>query len=488
MARPSRAVLSLVPWGILLAAPAHAQWSPSPSINNPVFVGIDDQSPVVAVSDGAGGAIFVWRNTRFDLTTFSTVCDLFAQRINASGVPQWPAAGVTLVTDSVSVPSTLLRPAFSAIADGNGGAIVAWRDTRTDLGDIFARRVDAGGTAQWAPGGVPIGVAADLQQKPVLVSDGSGGAIIAWEDRRNGFSNVDIFAQRVNAAGAVQWAANGLPVSTAANDQLLPVITTDGVNGAIVAWTDSRATDQEIFVQRMLAPGMPMWATDGVALTNVAGIQGRPSIATDGASGAIVAWEDGRTLADNDIYARRVNAAGAPQWAADGVQVAASANATAPIVVSDAAAGGIVVWTDERNGGGNTDVFAQRLNGGGVPLWLADGVTVCSAAGGQFFPAAAADGSGGVVIGWEDGRSDPNDVFAQRLNGSGGGLWAADGRAVSTVTGAQGGVTVAPDGSGGGIFAWVDGRLLLPNGTDIFAAHVDGSGNLPVELESFTIQ
>jgi hypothetical protein len=276
-------------------------------------------------------------------------------------------------------------------------------------------------------------------------------------------------------------------VSAAPGDQLLPVIATDGANGAIVAWTDVRSGDQEIFAQRMLGPGTPMWATDGVALTSVAGsIQSRPAIASDGAGGAIVAWEDDRNAADRR-YVRRITSAGTPQWTANGVQVAATANATVPVVVPAGASGAIVVWTDERNGGGNTDVFAQRLDASGAPQWAVNGVTVCGAAGGQFFPYAISDGAGGALVGWEDARSDPNDVFGQRVSPTGAGLWTTDGRPISTAAGAQSGVTIAPDGSGGGIFSWVDARAAA-TGLDVFAAHVDGAGTLPVALETFTVE
>lgn len=489
MARPFRAVLSLVTWWTLLAAPALAQWSPDPNLNNPVAVATDSQSPVLAVSDGAGGAIFVWRNERFDINIFAFVYDLRAQRISASGVVQWAPTGVALVLDTVSPQATLLRPPFAAVADGNGGAIVTWRDIRviTDTGDIFAQRINGAGVLQWALGGVSVVTAPDLQQRPALVSDGSGGAIITWEDRRNGFGNMDVFAQRLSAAGTPMWLANGLAVSAATGDQLLPAIASDGVSGAIVAWNDNRGLDGEIFAQRMLSPGMPMWATNGVALTSVSGIQTRPSIAGDGSNGAIVAWEDDRNGADNDVYARRISAGGTPLWTVNGVQVANAANTTIPLPVSDTAGGAIVVWTDERNGGGNTDVFAQRLSAAGAPQWTANGVSVCGATGGQFFPAVVADGSGGVVVGWEDARSDAGDVFAQRLNASGAALWNADGRPVSTALNGQGGTTVATDGSGGGIFAWGDGRAVA-TGIDVFAAHVDGSGALPVTLESFTVE
>jgi hypothetical protein len=58
------------------------------------------------------------------------------------------------------------------------------------------------------------------QQNPVIVADGSGGAILAWEDNRSG--NYDIYAQHVLASGEpdAAWPVDGLPVCTAANWQV----------------------------------------------------------------------------------------------------------------------------------------------------------------------------------------------------------------------------------------------------------------------------
>ena len=121
------------------------------------------------------------------------------------------------------------------------------------------------------------------------------------------------------------------------------------------------------------------------------------------------------------------------------------------------------------------------------PQWTANGVTVCGAAAGQLFPAAVADGAGGVIVGWEDGRNGANDVFAQRLSAAGAALWAADGRPVSTAAADQSGVSVATDGASGGIFAWADSRNA-GTGIDVYAAHVNAAGALPVTLERFTIE
>jgi len=47
------------------------------------------------------------------------------------------------------------------------------------------------------------------------------------------------------------WPADGRALCTAANDQLSPAIVLDGSGGAIVTWQDSRGTSPDIYAQRV---------------------------------------------------------------------------------------------------------------------------------------------------------------------------------------------------------------------------------------------
>ena len=87
----------------------------------------------------------------------------------------------------------------------------------------------AGADAAWpsdANINVPLCTAAIGQDAPTIVSDGAGGAIVTWLDHRNGtvFSNADIYAQRVSAAGVPLWTADGVALCTAAGNQQYPTI------------------------------------------------------------------------------------------------------------------------------------------------------------------------------------------------------------------------------------------------------------------------
>ncbi|MEK9138788.1 MAG: hypothetical protein AAB393_16825, partial [Bacteroidota bacterium] len=129
-----------------------------------------------------------------------------------------------------------------------------------------------------------ISTAADNQFFPTIVSDGAGGAIITWYDFRN--TDFDIYAQRINSSGAVQWTANGVAISTATNDQVYPTIVSDGAGGAIITWHDSRSgTNADIYAQRINGSGGVQWTANGVAISIAGNHQVGPTIVSDGAGG-----------------------------------------------------------------------------------------------------------------------------------------------------------------------------------------------------------
>ena len=148
--------------------------------------------------------------------------------------------------------------------------------------------------------------------------------------------------------------------------------------------------------------GWAAWPHDpnngNVALCTAANDQGYPTIVSDGAGGAIVTWNDGRSGTNNEIFAQRVNAAGVPQWTADGVALCTAAGVQQSTTIdSDGAGGAIETWQDLR-GGTTYDIYAQRVNAAGVPLWTADGVAQCTAGNDQLVPMIASDGAGGAIV------------------------------------------------------------------------------------------
>jgi hypothetical protein len=298
-----------------------------------------------------------------------------------------------------------------------------------------------------ANGNIPLCTATDNQRYPASVSDGAGGAIVTWIDHRSG--NWDIYAQRVDATGAVRWTTGGVAICAAPGSQQNASIASDGAGGAIVTWYDQRSGLAQIYAQRVNAAGVPQWTTDGIVLGAGSGNQQGAAIVPDGAGGAIVSWDDYRSGSSWDIYAQRVNAAGVLQSATSGVAIcAATGSQMGSTLVSDGGGGAIVAWNDYRSG--NFDVYAQRVNAAGVVQWTTDGVAMCATTGVQESPALVADGAGGAFVAWDDNRSGNYDIYAQRVNASGAVQWAANGVVLCNSAGDQGSAAIVADAAGGG--------------------------------------
>jgi hypothetical protein len=206
----------------------------------------------------------------------------------------------------------------SIAPDGNGGAIIAWADQRDTISvprtdDIYVQRVDSNGNRLWAADGSPVSVGAGDQRRPIVLPDMSGGAIITWNDTRNGSSNRDIYAQRVASSGAAVWSNNGIAVCTAPNDQDWANPISDGSGGAIISWEDERAggTSRSVYAQRVNATGAVQWAANGVAISIATGYKSFSQILPVGSGDGIIVWGDERSGSNNrNIFAQRINANG----------------------------------------------------------------------------------------------------------------------------------------------------------------------------------
>jgi len=458
----------------------NAQWSTDPLVNNAIstFNFYDKFVPVV-VSDGSGGAIIAWEDSRDDGSFF----DIYAQRINASGVILWTANGVAISTG----PEDKRAPAI--ISDGSGGAIITWRDSRTGyaLNDIYAQRINASGAVQWTADGIAICTVAGDQSSQTIASDGSGGAIITWVDQRSGSgTGYKIYAQRIDANGSIHsgWTTDGNAIcSNLSGTRNVPTIVGDGSGGAIITWSDYRnLSNYDIYAQRINGSGDTVWTTNGVAICTFAGNETRPKIVNDGSTGAIIMWGE-----DRGMYAQRIDASGVVQWAVNGVAIG-PLTGDGFSALSDGSGGVIISFKDNRSFF-SFDIYAQKVNASGVVQWITDGVPICTSAENQQNETIVSDGVGGAIVTWHDQRNASYDIYAQRINAVGDTLWDADGTEIATHSGAKLFPTICSDGASGAIVTWYDYRSGF--NSDIYAAQINangslGAGLLPVELVSLT--
>ena len=443
--------------------------TPNPASSTPAIIWTANGIPINTannsqefprmVSDGAGGAIIVWNDER-DLLT--TGIDIYAQRIDSNGNSLWNPSGVPISTadDDQSLPEL--------ISDGSGGAIITWQDRRdrssTEL-DIYAQRVNSAGVSLWTPNGISICGANQIQQYTDMISDDDGGAIIVWMDGRyNG-----IYAQKINSSGDIQWDLDGILIARKASR---PRFIDDGEGEVVIVWEDQRDGNLgvDIYIQKINSSGVPQWTPNGTAIVTEQYNQQNPRIVADGTGSIIITWQDDRKHDDSDIFIQKINATGNIQWTPNGTAISTvDRNQKYPEIVSDDKGGAIVTWTDFRNY--NNDIYIQRVNSTGDALWVQNGTDISTASESQLTTQLLKDGKGGAYIIWYDDRGfyfADYDIYIQSINATGIIQWTPNGTAITQLSTTQKYPQFIND-QGQIIIVWQDDRNEITTDIDIYA-------------------
>lgn len=448
----------------------------------PVTTAPGQQLGVVAASDGDGGAIFLWEE---DVVTFGRP-DIYGQRISRSGNPLWASNGNPLI----AAPNDLNEPAsqrnIAAMADGDGGVLFTWEDDRRRQIDIFLQRIRDTGISAWAQDGIPVSTAcwlpgepcANHKRNPQIAQDNAGGAIVTWYETRDGFHS-SVWAQRISAGGIPVWQLDGVPVAYGDFNADFARIISDGAGGAIIVWQDGRNSTYRYRAQRLDAAGAPLWAVNGLQVPGPAladrSLQGF-ALSADGAGGVILTWVGASGDHTSDLYAQRIDAAGNMVWNAAGVSVCRRSSYQCSLtMVTDGAGGAIIAWEDlgaAPSGTGQQWIYAQRVNSQGTALWQADGIPLHTFQ--SMGPQAVSDDAGGAIIVWDGFRvAGPNElnpaIYAQHITGDGRILWTPGGYQMFTIAGSNHmGPEAISDGWGGAIIHWGDYRLTSGATQDLF--------------------
>jgi len=338
------------------------------------------------VSDGQGGAVvvYLWTGETGD-------SDLLAQRIGPDGRLLWNDGKTPL---TVGASKNLERNAC-VVPDGQGGVFVffEWVGENGDI-DISGQHVTTDGQFPWKTAQRALDIAASVQKEshPVAVSDGAGGAIVAFEVEFTSGENrgdIDIMAQRVSSGGTLLWGNAATPkvVGAATALERNPAAIADGAGGIMVAFemepvSGENKGDSDVLAQRLNADGQPQWEQGqrSVPVSSSTDLERWPALVSDGAGGFIAAVElefrAGINQRDKDIVAQCISPLGKMMWN-DGKKSAAVGTAKPwleerPIALTDSHGGAIIVYPATARGGpadGDQDLEAVRVDASGKILW-----------------------------------------------------------------------------------------------------------------------
>ncbi|MCB1182198.1 T9SS type A sorting domain-containing protein [bacterium] len=440
-------ITTFIVLGLLAAAPVRAEWPHDPYTGNPIDVTPAGCGLQRTVADGAGGAFVIYQQAP---DGGDGAYDLLVRRVDHQGELVW--GGAVLVHDGT--PTSSLA-SLEAVSDGAGGVLVVYSYL---AGGTFypqsVQRISGTGSLLWGPGGTAAiaGPATFSTSDPQIAADGAGGAFLVWQDSRNyGSSNNDIWAQRFDAGGSRQWGASGVAVCGAVQNQYQAVVCADDAGGAIVAWADYRSgTDYDIYGQRLAANGSPLWSVDGKRLyVNGAETDIDPVLVPAGIGSEFFLVNRRYEAPAYNVQCARYTALGDAYWY---TYVSGDPGIWQydPAAIGDGNGGVFVVWRDARdNGYAGYQLYAQHLGAGGNAQFASSGTLVAPAAGSQYDPSLALDGTGGLLVAWEDLRNINSDIYGQRLSPTGARMWDYSGTPISQINSEDDKPAAVADGAGG---------------------------------------
>jgi len=457
---------------LLLVVGIQSAWSQWVPTGMPICVSEGLQERAQIISDGVGGAIITWEGGTLDESIVGDF-DVYAQRISANGLIKWAENGIPVCAANNGQG----RPQI--VSDGSGGAIIVWQDGRSgESWDLYAQKIDSDGLAKWTEDGVFLGIGDGYGPRDLdlrVATDGSGGAIIAYQGFRPDSARYGVYAQRVAANGSALWGANGISIGNVPGNRGGPQIIEDGQHGAIIVWIETRSDgSQRVYVQRINSEGLALWRPDGIAVCSASSGQGLPQIASDGSGGAIVIWRDDERGCN--VYTQKIGEDGELLWPDDGIAVSGIFSDCCPQIASDNAGGAIVTWGDSDH------IYAQRIDTNGLVKWGENGITIRTRGANYTrteYPHVIMDGFGGAIIMWEDteGANGETNIHGQKVAASGATQWAENGIPICSSNAYQGDAQAISDGGGGAIAVWTDGRA---GWSDIYAQRVNAAGEQPI--------
>jgi hypothetical protein len=293
------------------------------------------------------------------------------------------------------------------VGDEGGGVIMAWEDWRS----CYARGVDDGGEVLWEE---TIGGSGGL----TMVAGGEGEAFILWND----YDNHSFVVQKVGADGQLLWPGEGVVVEYLEEAELEPQMVSDGMGGAIVAWVESTTYQMasDLWLERIFSDGQDSFrsAIGGPLEAMHPNFQ----VVGDEPMGIIAVWEGSGDGIELSLM--RNNPASSYFWPPEGVSICSGLNKSPRFnVISDGEGGVVVAWID-----GDRHLYAQRLDGVGEKLWGDEGVLVAEGVC-EMSVWLSGDSYNGFVVGWTSGFTtyNPDDSYIQKLDAEGNLLWGGDG-------------------------------------------------------------
>lgn len=406
---------------------------------------------------------------------FPLLCAALAMPLAA----QWPANPATnLAIADLAGEQVLNKVATTS----DGGAWIGWFDQRAGGYAVYVQRLDAAGTEQFAHGGIL--VSGNPQSTSLvdwdLMCDSLDFCVLTFTDTRAG-GDLDVYAYRIAPNGAMVWGANGVALSNNADFEPNPRVceATDG--DFVFTWANTAL--RTVQVQRLDPAGIPRFAGDGISIPGDTGASpGFVRVVAADNGNVILSWVRTTAFSGNKhVHMQKVDALGAQLWNG-GSRIAVFDGGSVPLaheprLLGDGNGGAICAW--HFAAGSLFSARVQHVLANGAEDYPHNGTDVSTSANSKFDPAIVWQPSlGAVLVSWNERNLGQSmwGIFVQRIDAGGSLGWGATGVTLRAIDAVEKAAPVAARyGSFGLATAVLETTGLLQKQVTAFA--LDGGGN-----------
>ncbi len=465
---------------LLFFSSSFAQWASDPSANTKLVTETHNPIDISAVTDLSGGAFVFWQDNKFGYQS-----EVYFIHVDNKGKVSFRADGKRVSSLTGPEDNPVCAPASS------NSAVVVWNDfSYSNTGSLFAQRVLSNGDDVWGEKGLQVTNSEDAISEYSVCVDKSGSAFISYiakEPELNGDYKVE--TQKVSASGKMLFNQSQSLVYKSRDRKMMTSSVPDDSGGVFIFWIEMQNGRSMIFGQHVDSAGVKVWGIEGAASMekpldisssahNVISYVARKAFGQS----IYLAWQSQRR--GKDLYHQLISYKGKVQWERGGKLVTQlkGDQLDPQAVCTDSTI--ILSWTNEY--GNDKDVYIEKFNEKGKPLWSKYGKPVIKLHGSQFGQRMIDDGKSGVIIAWVDRRVDTllADIYSQRINNAGKDLWNSFGvQTASSKNTLKSYLSLVPDGNNGVITIF---KNSVKSKNEICGQKIFSTGTYSSQIVSFT--
>ncbi len=398
----------------------------------------------------------------FTIIFFSLYADAFAQWINN------PAVNTQLVIDTHDPID------ISAVRDFNGGSFLFWQDNKNGFqNEVYFMHVDANGNINLRADGKKISELTGEEENPICTKSFPNSAVVLWKDFTSSRTG-NLFAQRILGNNSLAWTDKGLQI-TNSNDEVSQYSVSTDLNGisyvSYISKNPEITGDYKIEIQKISADGKLLLKSGGELLYKSRDRKSAASIIPDEEGGAYVFWiemQNGRSI----ILGQHFNPTGKETWDKKPIDISSSAHNVITYTakrIDDQSV--YIAWQTLKK---SKEIYHQVINIKGKIMWQRGGRLVTSLKGNQVNPEVSSSDST-LILSWTNEQGNDKDIYIQKFNKNGKPIWNKSGIPVIKYHGEQFGQHIVSDGKGGAIVAWID-RRVDSSLADIYSQRIKENG------------